>query len=106
MVATGGGARSELWRQVVSDITGLPQSYVAESDGPLGAAYVAGLALGWFEDFKPLRRNWVRSAATTQPNPATRGVYDRHYPVYRRLHRDLRQAFHDLSLIAGTAENG
>lgn len=106
MVATGGGARSELWRQVVSDITGLPQSYVAESDGSLGAAYVAGLALGWFQDFEPLRRMWVRSAATTQPNPATRAVYDRHYPIYRRLHRDLRQAFHDLSLAAGAAANG
>ena len=106
MIATGGGARSALWRQIVSDITGLPQSYVPDADGPLGAAYVAGMALGWFEDFEPLRRTWVRNAGMTEPDPAARRVYDRLYPIYRRLHRDLRQAFHDHNLAAGTAVNG
>lgn len=93
LVATGGGARSPLWRQIVSDITGLPQSYVPEADGPMGAAYVAGLALGWFEDFEPLRRTWVRREGMTEPNPEAHRVYDRLYPVYRQLHQDLRQAF-------------
>jgi len=106
MIATGGGARSALWRQIVSDITGLPQSYVPDADGPLGAAYVAGMALGWFEDFEPLRRTWVRNAGMTEPDPAARRVYDRLYPIYRRLHRDLRQAFHDHNLAAGAAVNG
>ena len=106
LIATGGGARSALWRQVVSDVTGLPQSYVPESDGPLGAAYVAGLALGWFEDFEPLRRTWVRSEATTEPNPANRAVYDRMYPVYRQLHRDLRQAFRAQRAAAGKKIEG
>ncbi len=106
MVATGGGARSALWRQIVSDITGLPQSYVPDADGPLGAAYVAGLALGWFEDFEPLRRTWVRKAGTTEPDPAARRVYDRLYPIYRRLHRDLRQASAITASTAGAAANG
>jgi xylulokinase len=103
LVATGGGARSPLWRQVVSDITGLPQSYVPEADGPLGAAYVAGLALGWFNDFEPLRRTWVRSEGTTEPNAVNRAAYDHRYPVYRRLHRDLRQAFRDQSAAGDEA---
>jgi xylulokinase len=102
MVATGGGARSPLWRQVVSDITGLPQSYVPESDGPLGAAYVAGLALGWFNDFEPLHRTWVRSEGATEPNPANRPIYDGLYPIYRRLHRDLREAFRAQRAVAGS----
>jgi xylulokinase len=106
MIATGGGARSPLWRQVVSDITGLPQSYVPESDGPLGAAYVAGLALGWFDDFEPLRRSWVRSQGMTEPDPAHRAVYGRLYPIYRRLHRDLRAAFLAQRTAAGTAVGG
>jgi len=103
MIATGGGARSALWRQVVSDVTGLPQSYVPESDGPLGAAYVAGLALGWFDDFEPLKRTWVRSEGMTEPNLANRAVYDRMVPIYRRLHDDLRQAFRAQRIAAGTA---
>ncbi len=103
LVATGGGARSPVWRQVVSDITGLPQAYVPEADGPIGSAYVAGLALGWFEDFEPLRRTWVRKAGTTEPDPANREAYDRLFPIYRRLHRDLREAFRDHRQAASTA---
>ena len=106
MVATGGGARSLLWRQIVSDITGLPQSYVPDADGPLGAAYVAGLALGWFGDFAPLRRTWVREAGTTDPDSAVRATYDRLYPIYRRLHRDLREIFRDARAAAGAAAKG
>jgi xylulokinase len=93
IVATGGGARSPLWRQIVSDITGLKQAYVAEADGPLGSAYIAGLALGWFKDFKPLRENWVKITATVMPNPANRPAYDAGYAIYRDLHAALRPLF-------------
>ncbi len=99
LVATGGGARSSVWRQIVSDITGLPQTYVPEADGPLGAAYVAGLALGWFADFEALRSEWVRHAGVTQPNVSSAQVYDRMYPLYRALHRDLRHTFAQRSAV-------
>jgi xylulokinase len=107
LVATGGGARSSIWRQIVSDITGLPQTYVPEADGPLGAAYVAGLGLGWFTDFEVLRSEWVRNAGVTQPTVSSAQVYDRMYPLYRALHRDLRPTFTQRSTVmqgAGTAK--
>jgi xylulokinase len=93
LVATGGGARSPLWRQIVSDITGLPQGYVPDADGPVGAAYVAGLALGWFDDFEVLRREWVRDVGVTEPDPRATAVYQQMYPVYRELHQRLRGTF-------------
>lgn len=107
LIATGGGARSPLWRQIVSDITGLPQGYVPDADGPLGGAYTAGLALGWFKDFEPLRQEWVHSAALTEPDPRAGRVYDALYPVYRELHQSLRATFarHQASLH-GPAQQG
>lgn len=93
LIATGGGARSALWRQIVSDITGLPQGYVPEADGPLGSAYVAGLALGWFPDLERLRCEWVRDAGVTEPEPRAVAAYNRMYPVYRELHLSLRGPF-------------
>jgi xylulokinase len=93
MVATGGGARSPLWRQIVSDITGLNQAYVAEADGPMGCAYIAGLALGWFKDFGPLQESWVQVSAEVTPHAANREAYAATYVLYRDLHPALRPLF-------------
>jgi xylulokinase len=90
LVATGGGARSPLWRQIVSDITGMRQEWVKEADGPLGAAYLAGLAVGIFSDFVPLQSEWVRSQAVTEPDPEAYKIYDQYYPVYVELHSALK----------------
>lgn len=77
LLATGGGAQSTLWRQIVSDITGLRREYVPDADGPVGGAYVAGIALGWFSDFETLHLE----------------VYDRLYPVFCELHACLHPAY-------------
>jgi xylulokinase len=93
LIATGGGARSPLWRQIVSDITGLSQEYVPEADAPVGCAYLAGLALGWFDDFLPLQENWVKVKAKTVPNPAISEQYEGTYQLYLDLHSALRPVF-------------
>jgi xylulokinase len=93
LVATGGGARSPIWRQIVSDITGLSQEYVPEADAPIGCAYLAGLALGWFEDFKPLQDDWVKVDAITHPDPKATDLYEAAYQIYLELHTALRPVF-------------
>lgn len=93
LVATGGGARSPLWRQIVSDITGIPQDYVAEAEGPVGAAYLAGLGIGIFTDFSALKRDWVKVTETTWPDLQTKEIYDRFFPLYVELHDALRPLY-------------
>ena len=93
LVATGGGASSALWRQITSDITGLPQEYVAEADGPVGDAYLAGMALGWFKDFETMRNEWIHVSGVTRPDPQAQEVYSQFYPIYRDLHTALRPLF-------------
>jgi xylulokinase len=93
LVATGGGARSAIWRQIVSDITDLPQEYVPDSDGPLGCAYMAGLALGWFHDFEVLKKSWVKVAGVTLPDPAVHARYEKPFQIYVDLHAALKPIF-------------
>jgi len=93
LVATGGGARSSLWRQIVSDITGLSQEYIPDSDGPLGCAYMGGLGLGWFNDFEVLQNQWVKVAGITKPNPESQELYDQAYQTYVELHYALKPIF-------------
>ncbi len=104
LVATGGGARSPLWRQIVSDITGMPQDFVEEADGPLGAAYVAGLAIGMFHDFDCLQKEWVKVSAVTKPDPVAKKLYDQYYRIFVELHKALQPIqhhFHEVQILTG-----
>jgi xylulokinase len=93
LVATGGGARGTIWRQIVSDITGIRQEYVPDAEGPMGNAYMAGLALGWFEDFDVLQKDWVEVTAVTDPDPGAQATYDEHFATYLQLHEALDPMF-------------
>jgi xylulokinase len=93
LVATGGGAKSPLWRQIVSDITGLYQEYIPNAEGAIGAAYVAGIALGWYKNFEPLRKDWVVIEDITQPNPEAKEIYDQYYKVFHELHKVIKPIF-------------
>ncbi|HVL68787.1 MAG TPA: FGGY-family carbohydrate kinase [Vicinamibacterales bacterium] len=44
-LAAGGGARSNLWRQIVSDVTGLTQVYRPSADRGVGSALLAAAAI-------------------------------------------------------------
>ena len=93
LIATGGGARSPLWRQIVSDITGMSQEYVPEADAPIGCAFLAGLALGWFDDFQALQKDWVKVKAITLPDPKASEKYETAFQIYLELHTALKPVF-------------
>ena len=70
----GGMTSNHLLMQFVADVLGVPveRPLVSESVS-LGAAYAAGLAVGYWPDLEVLRNNWHR-AATWEPamSPAVR----------------------------------
>lgn len=99
LVATGGGAKSRLWRQIVSDIISIRQDYVPNSEGTIGAAYVAGLALGIFKDFKNLLQNWVSVQETITVDESKRSAYERGYHAFRLLHQELQNTFYSYDKV-------
>jgi xylulokinase len=98
--AIGGGARSPLWRQVVSDITDTTQEYVADPLGsPLGGAYLAGLGTGVFDGLDALKSS-TEVTERTEPDPETTAVYDEYYEVYRDLYPQAKPSMHRLAELA------
>lgn len=99
VTAIGGGARSPVWRQIVSDITGTTQEYVSNPIGaPLGDAYLAGLGTGVFTDLDAIEDATSVSDRTT-PNTDHLDVYDDCYAVYRDLYPQTRESMHALSRV-------
>lgn len=93
LVAAGGGAVSSLWRQIVSDISGLEQAYVPDVGAAFGAAYVAGLAGGWFENFSSLRQSCLERQVITRPTASNAASYEHFFPLYQELNTVLEGSF-------------
>jgi xylulokinase len=103
-VAVGGGARSELLLQVVSDVTGAEQALPEQIIGAsYGDAFLAGLAIGWL-DMAALSADWVRVARHFAPDPARHAAYQEYYAVYRALYPQTSGAMHRLAHLARDGE--
>lgn len=95
-VAVGGGTKGGLWTQIVSDVTGRPQEIPAET---IGACYGDALLAAIGVELVPPETNWATVAETVAPDPASRGVYDELYGVYRSLYPATVEQAHTLARL-------
>lgn len=95
--ASDGGARSRVWMQIVSDVIQQPIQLLEGHPGSaLGAAFIAGFAVGAFDRWDQIDR-FVRPGDRVEPDPANAAVYDRLYAVYRDAYERLRTLFPSLA---------
>jgi len=89
--ALGGGARSPLWKQIEADLIQKPvlTTRVMEEAACLGAAILAGKAVGIYKDIEEACSRMVSIKDRFEPNPANFEVYERTYRRYAKLYDDL-----------------
>jgi xylulokinase len=89
---TNGGAASQLWKQIVADVTGLVLEPVVNHPGSaLGAAFAAGMGTGAFADWSEVAR-FVVLGDPVLPRSELAPVYDERYRAYRALYAAVREA--------------
>ena len=103
--ATGGGARSALWRRLQADVYGEPIRRTAADEGPAyGAALLAGVAAETYADVEEATGVVKLREEVTEPDPERMKTYEEHYAVYRSLYPATREAMSRLTRLA--AEDG
>ena len=101
VIAVGGGAKSELWLQVVSDICGVRQTVPAVVVGACyGDAFLAGLGAGLFESPSDIGQ-WLEQPRQVIPNEDLAERYDRYHEVYLQLYDRNKDLMHELTALAG-----
>jgi len=91
--ATGGFARSALWRQVLADALGMPVGFPAGHEGSaFGAALVGMEALG-LVDSVDVAADLVAIRDVVEPEPAAAAVLERLRPTFEELSGALEPAF-------------
>jgi xylulokinase len=84
--AVGGGSQSDAWVQTCADIYGQPFTRpVITEAGALGAAIIAGVGSGLFENYAQGVAAMVKLERTFEPDLPMHKRYQDRYPYYQRL---------------------
>ena len=98
--ASGGGARSALWRQILADVFDSEIVLVNVTEGAAyGAALLAGVGAGVYGSVEEACARTIRVTDKVEPS-ANAAIYAEYYPVYRELYRALAPHFKRVSQIA------
>jgi ribulokinase len=103
IVLNEGGARSALWRRIVTDVFGVPTALVKRRTGaPWGDAILAGVATGVFPDFSVAKR-WTELTEPLEPDPARHALYSEYFDLYKQLYAHVAEDFRALARIRDRA---
>jgi len=92
--ATGGGARSPFWRQILADVFQAEIAILASEEGPaLGGAILAAVGAGEFSDTKEACDNMIEIGLRVRPNRKNAQAYDEVYERFRALYPALKHSF-------------
>ena len=95
--ASGGGARSAVWRQIQADVFGTELVLVNVTEGAAyGAALLAGVGAGVYRSVEEAVTATVKVTDRTAPVAAHTQAYEKWYPAYRALYPALKETFHSL----------
>lgn len=91
---SGGGARSMLWRQILSDTLNIELVSVNTTEGAAyGAALLAGVGAGIWSDVAEVCQAVIQIQHKTHPDPSAVSVYEANYPLYQGLYWALKPTF-------------
>ena len=92
LAATGGGAHSEVWMQMKSDILNMPITALETVDaGTVGSAMLTGIAVGAFSNLNEASSIMVHPVKTYYPREDMHIKYMNHYERYAKLYDSVRE---------------
>jgi len=102
--ASGGGARSELWRQILADVFATELVTINVTEGAAyGAALLAGVGAGVYPSVEAACDDAIRVVTSTEPTAGRVKLYDAYYPVYRSLYGALKLDFDRVAHIVASS---
>ena len=96
--ASGGGAKSEFWRQMQADIFGRAVTTINAEEGPAyGVALLASVGAGAHRTIQQACDTAIRVVAQRETQAENREAYDAAYQSFRELYPALAPLFPRLS---------
>jgi xylulokinase len=99
IVLNEGGAKSRLWRRIITDVFNAPTTLVKRRTGaPFGDAILAGVATGVLPGFA-VAKDWVEYIEPVEPIVTNHERYMEYFTLYKRLYEHVREDFQELARL-------
>lgn len=100
MMACGGGGKSPIWRQMLSELYDCEVKTVSQEEGPaLGVAILAGVGCGIYESVEAACQELVKEDKTTFPDKEQVLTYKKYHELYKELYDDLKESYKKLAKL-------
>lgn len=91
LISIGGGAQSSLWLQIQADILNKDIVSLDNEQGPgMGAAMIAAVGLGWFDNFTDCATKFIKVKQVYHPVSTSVTRYNAHYQIYRQIYSQTK----------------
>ena len=93
----GGGAKSKLWKRILANVLNARLECMATEQGPsMGAAMLAMVACGEYQDVKSACKELVAVSSMVMPEPELTSKYEESYQKFRKIYPAVKNIFPDL----------
>ena len=93
----GAAASSHVWNQIIANVVNKRVVSLTQSHTEvLGAAVLAGVGLGLYENYNEAVTKTVVTGDTFEPDPEAHRTYSKLFPMYKQLYLDTKHHFHRL----------
>lgn len=90
----GGGAKSDLWRQIMADVLDMSLEKTEVDDSSFGSAMMAAVGAGWYENIREAAKGCVKIRSVTHPIPEHQVIYQESFRRYLRIQQALEEVYH------------
>lgn len=98
--ASGGGGKSQLWRQIQADMFNTEVATINSSEGPsLGVAILALVGIGAYSSVEEACDNIIYKISTQKPIEDNNALYSKYHNIYKQLYTSLKPQFNNMSNI-------
>lgn len=97
----GGGAKSDLWRQIQADAFGQKVFRINAEQGPaFGVALLAAVGAGEYKRIEEACSATIHTTDDTVPNRKAKAFFDKSFPIYQQLYQSLKDDFQAISKLS------
>lgn len=94
MRLSGGGAKSQLWKQIFADVMDQSACTINAEQGPAyGVALLAAVGSGQFSNIEEACKATIEVVKKTPPKRAAVKTYDKMFPIYQSIYKNLSSSF-------------
>jgi xylulokinase len=97
---SGGGAKSDLWKQILADAFGQKVCTINAEQGPgYGVALLAAVGDGAYKNIEEACKATIHVVEKIAPRKPAQRAFDAGFPVYQKLYTSLKDRFGDIGKL-------